>query len=111
MKLWVDDERNPPDNSWTVARNYADAIFLIENTLLEEISLDHDLGDGKKNQQYGPRGVSYLTGYDIVCHIEKLIHFGGIIKVPKIFCHSSNPVGRARINSVIEKIGASNGDH
>lgn len=47
MKLWVDDERPMPDNTWRQAWSSDEAILhLLQNwgSRLEEISLDHDLG-------------------------------------------------------------------
>jgi len=54
------------------------------------LSLDHDLG-------------SKLTGYDAARYVEvkfKIEPFEGL----DIMCHSMNPDGRARINSVIERM-------
>lgn len=51
MKLWVDDERPAPDNTWTVATSSEQAISHLYmlgtpavNGVFEEVSLDHDLG-------------------------------------------------------------------
>mgnify|MGYP000555942061 CR=1 FL=1 len=46
MKLYIDDLRNPPDNTWTVARTSAAAIKTLaeQPRLPETISFDHDLG-------------------------------------------------------------------
>lgn len=46
MKLWVDDLRNPPDSTWTVARTSRDAIEVLSavDPPPEVMSLDHDLG-------------------------------------------------------------------
>lgn len=51
MRLWVDDERPAPDDSWDVALTSEDAIECLiiarmprwEDPLIE-VSLDHDLG-------------------------------------------------------------------
>ena len=52
MKLWVDDIRNAPDETWTVARTINAAINALKMFEFEEISLDHDIshqvGMGKK---------------------------------------------------------------
>ena len=49
VRFWVDDERNAPDDSWSVSRTSKEAIKRIGiaahySGRLEEISLDHDLG-------------------------------------------------------------------
>jgi len=43
MKLFVDDIRNAPDESWTVARTINAAISFLETFEPEVISLDHDI--------------------------------------------------------------------
>ena len=48
MKVWHDDERMPPDESWRWARTNAEAIELLETGDVDEIDLDRDiLKDGK----------------------------------------------------------------
>ena len=44
MKLWHDNERCPPDESWTWVRTNAQAIAYLRAHEVAEISLDHDLG-------------------------------------------------------------------
>lgn len=48
MKLWVDDERTPPDESWVWAQTCAGAIevMLTAEEPLEVLSLDYVLGRG-----------------------------------------------------------------
>ncbi len=43
MKLFVDDIRNSPDDSWHVARTALEAIRAIHRYNFEVISLDHDI--------------------------------------------------------------------
>jgi hypothetical protein len=57
MKLWIDDERLPPDG-YVWAKTYQDAIKHIDTGEVDLISFDHDLG-GKK------------TGYDVATYIER----------------------------------------
>lgn len=49
MRFWIDDERDAPDDSWSVSRTSREAIKRIGiaahySARLEEVSLDHDLG-------------------------------------------------------------------
>lgn len=49
MKLWVDDIRMAPDESWSTARNSKCAISMLsiakeQGDVIEIMSLDHDLG-------------------------------------------------------------------
>ena len=91
MKLFVDDIRNPPDDSWQlVARNYVDAISFMKCFDVTVVSLDHDLGTGQ-------------SGYDIAKWIEEqvLLHK---IQAPAIICHSQNPVGKKNILDAAKSI-------
>ena len=96
MNLWVDDIRRPPGHrseSFTWVKSYGEAIGYLETGLVETISLDHDLGLCK-------------TGYDVVCWIERAV-VNGDIECPLISCHSMNPVGRQKIQIVIDRLMAS----
>lgn len=84
MKLYVDDVRTPDDETWVIARNYWDAIHILENCDVSILSLDHDLGDGP-------------TGYDIIRWLDEGLHMHGIFPPKTIFCHSANPVGKGNI--------------
>lgn len=44
MKLWHDDIRRPPDDSWHWARTNQEAMRFLQLWVVTEISLDHDLG-------------------------------------------------------------------
>lgn len=54
MKVHLDDERAAPDG-WTRVYWPLEAIRLLETGAVEEISLDHDLGDDTRR-----------TGYEVV---------------------------------------------
>jgi hypothetical protein len=43
-KLWHDDIRRPPDESWQWARTNEKAIEILRHGDVTEVSLDHDLG-------------------------------------------------------------------
>lgn len=95
MKLFLDDIRDPPDNTWTVARTMLEAKVLLESGYFEYkvLSLDHDLG---KNTQ---------TGYDLMKWIEKETHDNEYFLLPKkITIHSANPVGRKNMENAIRSI-------
>jgi hypothetical protein len=89
-KLFLDDVRDPPDDSWLVVRNYADfKRCIISNPPFDVIAFDHDLS--------GVLLGTELTGYDCakLC-VEWL-------KVPRVvIVHSHNPVGAERIMQVFK---------
>ena len=45
MNLYLDDVRNPPDDSWTLVRTAEEARTIIASGVVECASLDHDLGE------------------------------------------------------------------
>jgi hypothetical protein len=95
--LWVDDIRNPPPSlNCDVARNYEQAIKLLDTDCYDEIYLDHDLGDFS-----GPEGRE-RSGYDVLLNIIERKMDGKC--VPSIFhILTANPVGRAKFEGMIKR--------
>jgi hypothetical protein len=93
MKVWLDDERMPPDTSWLWVQSVDVAMLHILTGEVEEMSLNHDLGTEK-------------TGYDVIKFIEHLSSDLQTQKyVPAILkCHSADPVRRGRIYAAIKSI-------
>lgn len=91
MRLFIDDERNPPSRKWEVARSLEAVVWYLDNigTPLY-ISFDHDLGD------------SVPTGYDIAHLLIERSLDGKIdlTKVKQINVHSANPVGAQNIHGL-----------
>lgn len=83
MKIFLDDMRDPPNDSFTVVRTAQEAIELLKTNQVTAISLDHDLG-------------TFLTGYDVALFIEKGAYEGTLKKL-QMRVHTQNPVGRANI--------------
>ncbi|MBN1079352.1 cyclic-phosphate processing receiver domain-containing protein [Clostridium botulinum] len=92
INLYVDDIRLCPDG-FIVARNYDQAIKLLNSNTINILSLDHDLGIDE-------HGVE-KNGYDIVKYI---CEHG--ISPKKIYIHTDNVVGRD--NMYYTLIGARN---
>ncbi len=91
MRLFIDDERNPPSRKWEVARSKAAVEWYLENigTPLY-ISFDHDLGD------------NVPSGYDIARMIVERSLDGllDITKIKQINVHSANSVGAENIRGL-----------
>jgi len=86
-KLFLDDLRAPPDQTWIVARSVASAIEYVQTYGVPlEMSLDHDLGDGRD----APAFVSYLINEFLDDRIS------GVTRI-KMYVHSANPVGRQNL--------------
>jgi len=69
-----------------------EAIALLESGAVEELSLDHDLGDDERG-----------TGYDVVLWIEKAVALRGF-KPPRVFVHSANSSARDKMIAGIQSI-------
>jgi len=67
MRLWVDDERPAPDDSWRVCKTSKEAAdFLLDHVIrrgqwLEEVSLDHDLG----GDDTGMKVLNWMINEDV----------------------------------------------
>lgn len=92
MKIFLDDERQAP-KGWKQTYNANDTIILLMIKDVDEISLDHDLGDDKK----------FGTGYDVLNWIEKQVFLHGYIP-PKIHIHTANPSARVKMEAAARNI-------
>lgn len=95
MRLFVDDLRPCPEE-WLLARNYWQAIELLEKHWdeLEVVSLDHDIASFREGKEY--------TGSHLADWIEnkardKAIRF-------QVLLHSSNPVGSEYMFRVLSSL-------
>jgi hypothetical protein len=92
MKLWIDDIRPPPDDSWTWAQESGVAMGIVALALSNDlpvkiISFDHDLG-----------------GDDTAMPVAKMIEEGayrGVLRPPQWRIHSANPVGRMNLEAAL----------
>lgn len=88
LKIFIDDERDPPDQTWMLARTNEEAVRLIDEFgYPSELSLDHDLGRDENGLRTTFEFVKWLALY----------HFYS--GPPKYVVHSVNPVGRDNIIS------------
>lgn len=131
MKLFVDDIRNAPDESWTVARTINAAISFIDtfSDKIEVISLDHDISHQiamdilsrpypcnetftavayyiKAKYQDQLRGQAMeKDGIKTSClNINCPERKGGrchLIETPKIIIHTSNPAGAVKMSGIL----------
>jgi hypothetical protein len=91
MKVYLDDIRKPPAG-WKLVKWPDEAIKLLKTGKVEEISLDHDLGDDERG-----------TGYDVVLWIEKEV-VQNKFNPPKIKVHSANVSARKKMELGIKSI-------
>ena len=90
MKIFLDDERQAPED-WHLVSTPREAIDWLQTGSVEEISLDHDLGDGPDN------------GYQVILWIEEAVALRQFVP-PKIRVHSANPSARQKMESGIRSI-------
>lgn len=88
MKVWLDDERPMPDRYDVHVKTAQEAIALLEQGVVTEISLDHDLGL-----------VEAGTGYMVAFHIEYMAYKGFAPPVWRL--HTANPVGRENMKNAL----------
>jgi hypothetical protein len=91
MKVYLDDIRKPPAG-WKLVKWPDEAIKLLKTGQVEEISLDHDLGDDERG-----------TGYDVVLWIEEQV-VRNKFNPPKIKVHSANVSARKKMELGIKSI-------
>lgn len=91
MRVFLDDERATPDG-WVRVYWPAEAIALLKTGAVEELSLDHDLGDDERG-----------TGYDVVIWIEEAVALHNFMP-PKIKVHSANSSAREKMLAGIRSI-------
>ena len=114
MMLWLDDVRTPPADGWIWVKTADEAIEKLKTGNVTFASLDHDLADEQYpwNAILGinphewfyhmdkyPISFKEKTGYDVILWMEE----NNVWPSHGVKCHSQNPVGRKRINTVIEK--------
>jgi hypothetical protein len=94
-KLFLDDLRAPPDQTWVVARSVPAAIlYITEYGFPYEMSLDHDLGTGTD----APQLLLWILEELMDEHIHP-----SALKV-KFGVHSANPVGALNLNNLWKHI-------
>ena len=90
IKLYLDDDR-PAPNGCVNVKSAEMAIKLLKEGIVEELSLDHDLGRKK-------------TGYDVVLWMEKAVIEDNFTMPNVIHLHTANPVGRAKMANGLDAI-------
>lgn len=98
MKVYLDDIRYEPDG-WVPVRWPDEAIELLKTGEVDEISLDHDLGDAI----YTAPGKKERTGYDVLLWIEQAVVTEGFVP-PVIHIHTANAVAKERMEAAREQI-------
>lgn len=101
VKVWLDDIR-PAPAGWIRVYWPEEAIELLKTGDVEEISLDHDLGDYMLTK---PPGTPERTGYDVILWIEMAVFTENFVP-PTIMVHTANWVAEKKMLQAVERIMA-----
>jgi len=102
VKIFLDDSRLPPEG-WTLVRWPEEAIELLKNGNVTEISLDHDLADPLVHGQGYCSSQKERTGYDVLLWIEEQMVISDFVP-PIIHIHTSNPSAFKKMTSAVANI-------
>lgn len=93
MKLWIDDMRDAPDESWTEIRKVQPGIEFLNHygDQVTEISIDHDIENRPDDETFMPL-CYYITLMSAASRIAKDTYWK-----PKVNVHSDNPVGARKM--------------
>lgn len=103
MKLYIDDIRNPKDDTWHICRNVLSAIRALDMFYKQvtEINLDHDISHpvslGGMIRPY-PCEETFETVARYIALLHKLDPEWN----PSITIHTSNPVGADRMQGLLQ---------
>lgn len=98
VNIYLDDERKPPVGFIGV-KTVDECIDWLKTcrqkgTIVTMLSLDHDLGE------IDPVTNTEKTGYDVLCWLEENLE----AMPEQIVLHTQNPVGRRRMQMVLDVI-------
>ena len=92
MKMWLDDLRLPPKGyTWVRSVNEAKELLIAAEEAelpIEELNLDHDLGDYAKKGGDGIRFVRWLAATE---------------RYYPVVLHTMNPVGRENMQAIVDR--------
>lgn len=104
IKLFIDDIRNAPDDSWVVARTINNAIRTLAQWEVTNISLDHDISHqvavGKVSRPY-PCDECFCAVAFFIGEMRSKFPNGH----PNIILHTSNPVGAEKMKNILNDYG------
>lgn len=114
MKLWVDDIRNAPDESWHVARTALAAIRAIARYDFEVISLDHDISHQVQvgaierpfpcEETFMSVAFYLVEKYWISKDSGNGFKLGRLVVPPKIIIHTSNQVAGDEMATMFKEV-------
>lgn len=116
-KLFLDDKREAPDESWQVVKSYEEFFKYIDDYGVPDvISFDHDLHpEHSSNKMYTTPEIynqlydtfTVKTGLHAAQHLIDYCEKNGTQLPTKIYIHSANPVGKMNIFTYLKTVSFS----
>lgn len=88
VKLWIDDVRPPPDDSWVWSKSSEHALAVFRVSEVSHVAFDFDLGETD-------------TAERVAVLLEDMARTSP--SFPSWSIHSANPVGAARLKMILER--------
>lgn len=106
MRLFVDDLRLVPDNTWTLARTNTEAIRLLATGHVSDISIDHDIC--VPNVEFLDQSVRKRLNIGEET-FQPVVYYIALMKPEdrpkKIRIHTANPAGGLRMQGILNDAG------
>lgn len=105
MKLFIDDERNPIEDGWTVVRNGHEALWMVRDNhdIITAISFDNDLGgilEGDDILKSMIGGV-YIDGIDMPALQEITVHSANSVKSRVMINRIEDAIRDGRLHDIV----------
>lgn len=106
MKVFVDDLRLPPDNTWMLVRTNTEAIRLLATGHVKTISIDHDIA--VPNVEFIGKAVRKRLKIGEETY-QPVVYYIAAMKPEdrpkKIRIHTANPAGGMRMAGILNDVG------
>lgn len=103
MKLFVDDIRDAPDDTWHTVRTVTEAIRVLYNNhdKIKVISLDHDISYPVEVNGLSRPYPSPETFHAVAYYISDSYSNWSSDLLPKIILHTANPLGAEQMEATL----------
>jgi len=115
IRLWVDDIRPAPEG-WTLARTVTEAIRILDENVVEEISLDYDISLSVKvglihrpypcGETFEPvaRFIRMMARRGILLHTMNYGNAGPYKQKIKVAIHTASDEGRKNLLAILDDV-------
>lgn len=110
MRLWLDDRRQAPDETWHRVWTAPQAIECLSKRTYTEASFDHDLGACKQcladhDGDDIPLECEHNgNGYQALCWLEEQVAMDPTFPIPTLHVHTDNGGARPKMVQAIASI-------